>query len=40
MQKILEPAWDDFEELVWPALAQRIPAMEELKINWWMGWLL
>ena len=27
----LEPAWNDFEELVWPALAKRIPAFEELK---------
>ena len=33
----LEPAWNDFEELVWPALAQRIPAMEELKLTG--GWL-
>jgi FAD-dependent oxidoreductase domain-containing protein 1 len=32
----LEPAWEDFEELVWPALAQRIPAMEELKLTG--GW--
>ena len=36
----LEPAWNDFEELVWPALAQRIPAFEELKLNWWLGRLL
>ena len=35
----LEPAWDDFEELVWPALAQRIPAMEELKLTGgWAGY--
>ena len=29
----LEPAWNDFEELVWPALAKRIPAFEELKVT-------
>ena len=23
--KDLEPEWNDFEELVWPALAKRIP---------------
>ena len=34
--KDLEPAWEDFEELVWPALAKRIPAMEELKLTG--GW--
>ena len=26
----LEPEWNDFEELVWPGLAKRIPAFEEL----------
>ena len=37
--KDLEPAWDDFEELVWPALAQRIPAFEELKLTGgWAGY--
>ena len=37
--KDLEPAWDDFEELVWPALAKRIPAMEELKLTGgWAGY--
>ena len=37
--KDLEPAWDDFEELVWPALAHRIPAMEELKLTGgWAGY--
>ena len=35
----LEPAWEDFEELVWPALAHRIPAMEELKLTGgWAGY--
>ena len=35
----LEPAWEDFENLVWPALAQRIPAMEELKLTGgWAGY--
>ena len=35
----LEPAWYDFEELVLPALAQRIPAMEELKLTGgWAGY--
>jgi FAD-dependent oxidoreductase domain-containing protein 1 len=32
----LEPAWNDFEELVWPALANRIPAFEKLKLTG--GW--
>ena len=35
----LEPAWNDFEELVWPALAQRIPVFEELKLTGgWAGY--
>ena len=35
----LEPAWGDFEELVWPALAKRIPAFEELKLTGgWAGY--
>ncbi len=35
----LEPAWNDFEELVWPALAERIPAFEELKLTGgWAGY--
>ena len=34
--KDLEPAWNDFEELVWPALAKRVPAFEELKLTG--GW--
>jgi FAD-dependent oxidoreductase domain-containing protein 1 len=35
----LEPTWNDFEELVWPALAQRIPAFEELKLTGgWAGY--
>ena len=35
----LEPAWNDFEELVWPALALRIPAFEELKLTGgWAGY--
>jgi Glycine/D-amino acid oxidases (deaminating) len=32
----LEPARNDFEELVWPALAKRIPVFEELKLTG--GW--
>jgi FAD-dependent oxidoreductase domain-containing protein 1 len=37
--KDLEPAWNDFEELVWPALAKRIPAFEELKLTGgWAGY--
>jgi FAD-dependent oxidoreductase domain-containing protein 1 len=39
MLQILEPAWNDFEELVWPALAQRIPVFEELKLTGgWAGY--
>ena len=35
----LEPAWNDFEELVWPALAKRIPVFEELKLTGgWAGY--
>mgnify|MGYP001212742421 CR=1 FL=1 len=35
----LEPAWNDFEDLVWPALAKRIPAFEELKLTGgWAGY--
>ncbi len=35
----LEPEWNDFEELVWPALANRIPAFEELKLTGgWAGY--
>ena len=35
----LEPAWNDFEEIVWPALAQRIPIFEELKLTGgWAGY--
>ncbi len=35
----LEPAWNDFEELVWPALAKRVPAFEELKLTGgWAGY--
>ena len=37
--KDLEPAWNDFEELVWPALAKRIPVFEELKLTGgWAGY--
>ena len=35
--KDLEPAWDDFEELV-ACIANRIPAMEELKLGGWAGY--
>ncbi len=35
----LEPEWNDFEELVWPALAKRIPLFEELKLTGgWAGY--
>ena len=35
----LEPEWNDFEELVWPALAKRVPAFEELKLTGgWAGY--
>jgi FAD-dependent oxidoreductase domain-containing protein 1 len=37
--KDLEPEWNDFEELVWPALAKRIPDFEELKLTGgWAGY--
>jgi len=37
--KDLEPEWNDFEELVWPALAKRIPVFEELKLTGgWAGY--
>ena len=34
--KDLEPDWDHFDELVWPALAKRIPIFEKLKLTG--GW--
>ena len=35
----LEPEWNDFEELVWPALANRVPVFEELKLTGgWAGY--
>jgi len=35
----LEPEWNDFEELVWPALAKRVPVFEELKLTGgWAGY--
>ena len=35
----LEPEWNDFEELVWPALANRVPIFEELKLTGgWAGY--
>ena len=35
----LEPEWNDFEEFVWPALAKRVPAFEELKLTGgWAGY--
>ena len=37
--KDLEPDWNHFEELVWPALAKRVPIFEELKLTG-AGWLL
>ena len=37
--KDLEPEWNDFEELVWPALAKRIPIFEKLKLTGgWAGY--
>ena len=35
----LEPEWDDFENLVWPALANRVPEFEQLKLTGgWAGY--
>jgi len=35
----LEPEWNDFEELVWPALANRVPEFEQLKLTGgWAGY--
>ena len=35
----LEPEWNDFEELVWPALAKRVPIFEKLKLTGgWAGY--
>jgi len=35
----LEPEWDDFESLVWPALANRVPEFEKLKLTGgWAGY--
>ena len=35
----LEPEWNDFEEIVWPALAKRVPVFEELKLTGgWAGY--
>tara|TARA_B100000700_G_scaffold22883_1_gene22170 strand:- start:2856 stop:3959 length:1104 start_codon:yes stop_codon:yes gene_type:complete len=35
----LEPDWGHFEELVWPALAKRVPIFEELKLTGgWAGY--
>ncbi len=37
--KNLEPDWNHFEELVWPALAKRVPIFEELKLTGaWAGY--
>ncbi len=37
--KDLEPDWNHFEELVWPALAKRVPIFEELKLTGaWAGY--
>ncbi|WP_137109296.1 FAD-binding oxidoreductase [Rhodobacter sp. SY28-1] len=33
-----EPRWEEFEDIVWPALAQRSPAFEAIKlVNQWAG---
>ncbi|GAB5377234.1 MAG: FAD-binding oxidoreductase [Acuticoccus sp.] len=33
-----EPAWAEFEEIIWPALAARSPAFEAIKVmNQWAG---
>ena len=35
----LEPEWEDFENLVWPALANRVPEFEQLKLTGgWAGY--
>ena len=35
----LEPEWNDFESLVWPALANRVPEFEQLKLTGgWAGY--
>ena len=37
--KDLEPDWDHFEELVWPAMAKRISIFEKLKLTGgWAGY--
>ena len=33
-----EPRWEEFEDIVWPALAERSPAFEAIKlVNQWAG---
>jgi glycine/D-amino acid oxidase-like deaminating enzyme len=33
-----QPRWEEFEDIIWPALAQRSPAFEAIKpINQWAG---
>lgn len=33
-----EPRWEEFEDIVWPALAERAPAFEAIKlVNQWAG---
>ena len=37
--KDLEPDWDHFDNLVWPALAKRVPIFEKLKLTGgWAGY--
>ena len=37
--KDLEPDWDHFEELVWPAKAKRVPIFEKIKLTGgWAGY--